>query len=240
MPRPIVFIHGIFQMLGELPYEKLFDSAHTQVPDLPGYGANQGQRASLPAAVEYLQETVGSEPVHLVGHSVGGAVAMAFACASPDRVASIINVEGNFTLKDAFWTQKLAEMTPEEAGSLLDANRDDPKGWLLNANMEPTAERISMVTQGFNAQSATTLQSMSRSVVEVTSKPSYLDRIHELIARGIPIHLVAGERSRDGWDVPEFVLRAARSFTIQPGAGHMMMLEDPMRFLQIVNNLVSA
>ncbi len=52
------------------------------------------------------------------------------------------------------------------------------------------------------------------------------------------MHLVAGERSAADWDVPDFVRRAARSYTEQPGAGHLMMLEDPDAFCQIVNEIM--
>ena len=49
---------------------------------------------------------------------------------------------------------------------------------------------------------------------------------------------VAGERSVVDWDVPDFVRRAARSYTEQPGAGHLMMLADPDAFCQIVNGIL--
>ena len=52
------------------------------------------------------------------------------------------------------------------------------------------------------------------------------------------MHWVAGERSAADWDVPDFVRRAARSYTVQPGAGHLMMLEDPDAFCQIVNEIM--
>jgi pimeloyl-ACP methyl ester carboxylesterase len=84
----------------------------------------------------------GVERAHLVAHSVGGAAAVVLAHRYPHRVASFINVEGNFT--------------------------------------------------------------------------------------------------RNAWDVPEFVLRRAASMTIQPAAGHLMMLEDPAAFLKIISRLVDA
>lgn len=53
-----------------------------------------------------------------------------------------------------------------------------------------------------------------------------------------PFHLVAGERSRDGWDVLARVIRQATSVTIQSEAGHMIMLEDQQRFLSIIRRLI--
>jgi hypothetical protein len=41
----------------------------------------------------------------------------------------------------------------------------------------------------------------------------------------LPFHLVADERSRDGWDVPAWIIQQTASVTIQPEAGHMIMPE---------------
>ena len=55
---------------------------------------------------------------------------------------------------------------------------------------------------------------------------------------GIPVHLMAGERSRSGWVAPDAFIRRAASFTVQPGVGHMMPLEDPETFLSLVASRV--
>jgi lipase len=41
----------------------------------------------------------------------------------------------------------------------------------------------------------------------------------------VPVHLVAGARSRPGWDVPDWAVDAAASYTEIPDAGPMVMLE---------------
>ena len=63
-------------------------------PDLIGYGnaaSARGQRISLDAEVDNIIEQVGvpAEPVHVVGHSYGGGVALKFAERYPDKVASL-------------------------------------------------------------------------------------------------------------------------------------------------------
>jgi lipase len=45
-----------------------------------------------------------------------------------------------------------------------------------------------------------------------------------------PVHLVSGERSRHGWNVPGWALAAARSYIELPGVGHTMMFERPEAF----------
>lgn len=216
------------------------------IPDLPGYGTNQPTSPddiSVGAAADYIYAHIcelGYDQAHLVGHSIGGAVAVVVASRYPETVASIINVEGNFTLKDAFWSQQLARMDRSEADDLLESYRADPRAWLAGAGVDATEEQVELAVRSLEAQPASTLQAMARSVVQTTSDASYLQAIATILDQSIPFHLVAGSRSRDGWDVPQWVLQRATSMTIQPGAGHMMMLEDQQRFLSIIRQLIPA
>lgn len=79
------------------------------VPDLLGYGRYQDvafDAISLDGQVEHRRAFVHTQwpatPVDVVGHSVGGTVAMLFAYWFPHLVRRIVNAEGNFTLDDAF------------------------------------------------------------------------------------------------------------------------------------------
>jgi pyruvate dehydrogenase E2 component (dihydrolipoamide acetyltransferase) len=63
--------------------------------DLPGHGGSTkdvggGSLDELAAAVWELQDGLGLEQPHLVGHSLGGAIAAAVAAAHPGRVASLV------------------------------------------------------------------------------------------------------------------------------------------------------
>lgn len=117
---------------------------------------------------DYVRTRVG-RPVCLLGHSVGGAIAMLAASLLPGSVRMVINVEGNFTLNDAFWCRRIAAMS-----------------------------------------------------------------------EGTPVHLLAGERSCAGWDVPAWVRSAADTSTVLTGVGHMMMLEAPGRFCNAVAALLPS
>jgi pimeloyl-ACP methyl ester carboxylesterase len=221
----VVFIHGLFPAIYDTPPGWL-------LPDLPGYGANPIHPATLPAAVEYLRGVI-TEPTHLVGHSIGGAIALLFAAFHPDRVASVINVEGNFTLKDAFWSSCLAAMTEAEAEAEIAALRANPGGWLAGAQVPVTTGTLATAERSL-ATSAHTIQSMARSVVDITARPEYLDQVQAVLDREIPIHLIAGELSRNAWDVPDFVVARSASFQVQPNAGHMLMMNDLPAFATLV------
>jgi pimeloyl-ACP methyl ester carboxylesterase len=52
------------------------------------------------------------------------------------------------------------------------------------------------------------------------------------------VELVAGERSRGGWDVPDWALAAA-ALTVIPDTGHLMMLERPQSFAETIARLLA-
>jgi pyruvate dehydrogenase E2 component (dihydrolipoamide acetyltransferase) len=63
--------------------------------NLPGHGQSskdvgEGNLGSFVDAVAGFMDEMGIEKAHLVGHSMGGAVAGSFALAHPDRVASLV------------------------------------------------------------------------------------------------------------------------------------------------------
>jgi lipase len=178
------------------------------------------------------------ERVHLVGHSVGGVVAALFADRHPRHVASLVSVEGNFSLADAFWSAKLAGMTADEVELLLARHRDDPANWLRRAGVTPDERLLGLARYWLAHQPASTVHAMAGAVVDTTGRPAYEETLRGVFAR-TPVHLVAGERSRDGWEVPEWALNAASSLTIIPGTGHLMMAEQPERFAETIDLLLA-
>jgi lipase len=55
-----------------------------------------------------------------------------------------------------------------------------------------------------------------------------------------PLAAIAGERSRDGWNVPAWAEDRAASFHVVQGAGHMMMLEDGDGFGQLLARTIKS
>jgi lipase len=240
----VLLVHGLVHACGHLgAHHRASPDVAFLVPDLPGYGGNDaGSASSVPRAVACVADRIRAwapGAVDLVGHSLGGAVVMALALRHPELVRSIVNVEGNFTLEDAFWSRGIAEGTEEQAAAWLASRRADVEGWLVEQGIDPTHEAVDAATRSLRAQSGRTLRSMARSVVEVTADPAYLEGVRRVLSRGTPLHLVAGERSVAGWDVPDFVRAAAATSTVLRGVGHMMMLEDPAGFMEAVRRTLS-
>lgn len=234
--RPVILVHGLVGTLADPAIAAALAPRPSLAPDLLGYGAlgeADPAEITLDAQVERVREAAeaafGREPVHVVGHSVGGVVAMLFADRYPERAADLVSVEGNFTLQDAFWTSAAARMRPDEAEAMLDGWRADPAAWLARSGIPATPASLAAAATQLARQPASTLQAVGRSTVAVTSPPAYLDLVQRVFARR-RVHLLAGERSRAGWDVPAWALGAAASETVLPGRGHLMPLEEPAEF----------
>ncbi|WP_321821075.1 MULTISPECIES: alpha/beta hydrolase [unclassified Burkholderia] len=228
---PVVFVHGFIGTF-DVP---AWPGPHL-APDLLGYGVHRDtpvDAITLAAQVEHLRQAVdthyGAQPVDLVGHSVGGAIAMLFAHAHPARVRRIVNVEGNFTLDDAFWSASVGRMSPAQADAMLDGLRSDPSGWLRGAIDEPSPRQLDDARRWLAHQPASTLRAMGRSVVATTGEPGYLQLLSEVFERH-PVWLVAGDRSRAGWHVPDWALARCAGFETIAGCGHLIPAERPAAF----------
>ncbi|NQD94280.1 alpha/beta hydrolase [Pseudomonas sp. CrR25] len=233
MSAPVVLIHGLIGSLQLPELTRLLAPFEVLAPDLLGYGALRDApvgAVNIPAQVEHLRSTLqrhyGTEPVHLLGHSVGGVVAALFAHRYGERVRSLISLEGNFTLKDAFWSASVARLSLEQVEVMLEGFRRDPAAWLAGAGVAVDAEAVRIATCWLAQQPASTVRAMAQSVVTQTGPVEYLEQMREVFARH-PVHLIAGERSRGGWDVPQWACQAAASQALIPAAGHLMMLEQP-------------
>lgn len=241
---PLVMIHGL---LGSINYFAPADhlggiTVHT--PDLLGYGTNR--RADLRTVTlegqarhvaDHLRKQVVG-PAWLLGHSVGGAVAMLVASQAPDLVRGLISVEGNFTLNDAFWCSKVAPMSQADWQTEYQRLCSDETAWLRASGIAPTPDRTQWARRIFDNQPATTVQAMARAVVAATGRPDYLARVKDVVEAGTPICLLAGETSRAGWDVPPWVTAAAQRDIVLDGVGHMLMLESPQAFCRAVRDIV--
>lgn len=242
----IVLIHGLLAPLACFRrLEEMIQAAEAVSIHLIGYGdhysaVTEGITLSRQARhVAEQMERRGWSRAWVMGHSVGGAVAMLLADQRPDLVAGVINSEGNFTLKDAFWSSRIAKMSVAEWEAEFGSMLDDPAGWISRADINSTPECFSWAKEMLASQPASTIQAMARAVIAETTPPTYLEALGRVVDRGTPLHLIAGERAVGGRDVTDWARRSARSFTVIPGTGHMMM-EAPQQFCSELDRILEA
>jgi pimeloyl-ACP methyl ester carboxylesterase len=98
----LILVHGGFDHARSWDWtaRALAKDYHVVVPDLRGHGdsAWSAEGSYIMANFAYdlaqLVEQLGREPVTLVGHSLGGSIALRYAGMFPDKVSRIVAIEG--------------------------------------------------------------------------------------------------------------------------------------------------
>lgn len=240
MSGPYVFIHGLF---GPLNDPDIFDQlapARCSAPDLDGYGQRREEPVTLAGQVSalrtHIEERHPESRVTLVAHSIGAVYAFTLADQFPELVASIVTVEGNFTLRDAFWSKSVAAMAEQEARASIEARLVDPVAFLASDGIAVNEPWLSRAAEALSFQPWRTIWQSAKAVVETTARSEYGEMLRRVFDRH-RVHLLAGERSRGDWDVPNWASAAAVSDTAMGNVGHMMGLEDPVAFGTLIARL---
>ncbi|MBU0719393.1 MAG: alpha/beta hydrolase [Planctomycetes bacterium] len=241
----LVLIHGLIGNLAYFDPAGRIRNANVRTFDLLGYGVARDadvNRLTLREQADHVAfhiEAFAADRVWILGHSMGGAVAMILADLRPELIAGIINVEGNFTLVDAFWSRTIAGRTPEDWSERYQAMQSDIPGTVRQWGLEFSSPHAEWVRDILANQPPRTLRAMSRAILKETGTIAYERLLRRVIKRDLPLHLIAGERSAKDWDVPGFIRSAARSYAEIPDTGHLMMFEDPDAFCRAVDTAIA-
>ena len=241
---PIVLIHGLFGNQSASRILQAFGEVDIHAPDLIGYGTNRDVKPegwSLQEQAEHVASFVRglkSGPVHLVGHSVGGAVGALLAFMAPHLVASYTSVEGNFTLEDAFWSGEISQKPQAEVDRIYAAYEADPDDWMSGAvqNMTPFASEVAR--QWLANQPARTIKHQATAVIEATEDDQYLFNMRTLMKSQTPVYLISGALSSEGWNTPNWANALCSKRINITGVGHLMMVESPETYADAVLNCI--
>lgn len=237
---PIVLIHGLFGGQQDPNILSAFGDAEVHAPDLLGYGQLKEVDTSDLTLEDQAQHVagfisgLGGRKVHLVGHSVGGAVSALVARRFPHLIASFTSVEGNFTLNDAFWSGQIARKPENEVADIVAGYMADPDAWISAAGVPLTAWTSALARDWLAYQPASTIKAQAKAVVAATGDAAYLNGLRELMASEMPVHLIAGGRSAEGWDTPTWADRLCTMRINIAGLGHLMMAENPAAYARAI------
>lgn len=120
--RPLVLVHGTRMHRAQWePYRELLPELSITTLDLPGHGERAGETFTADAALGAIDDAVcrarrdgDGEPPVLVGHSLGGYLAMVWAAQQRDELAALVMIgaTGDPTSRLAHGYRAFAWLTP--------------------------------------------------------------------------------------------------------------------------------
>jgi pimeloyl-ACP methyl ester carboxylesterase len=247
--EPLVLLHGIAtdRRIWDLVLGHLGDTRRVLAPDLPGFGESPpvGEDFDLREVADWIVDGLAQEgvagPFDLVGHSLGGGIAIVLAAAHPQLVRRLVLVapaglrpfplaisallaagadavlaarRGAVALTDTWWGRRvLLALTAADAAAL-----------------PPTLAR-QMV------EASATAKRTAPALATITSSD-----LRPMLARTrVPLGVIWGEADRT---VPIRALddllqvRPDANVTRMQGAGHVPMIEQPDEFVAALRRLI--
>ena len=218
----VVFLHGLVVDNSSSWYytvaNPVAQQAEVVLYDLRGHGLSDKPATGYTVA-EQVEDLMGildalgiDHPVHLVGNSFGGVLAVAAAVYHPERVAGLVLVEAHVAVDG--WREQMVG-TLEFAGMFLD--HGDVDGW-LDAVEGRRGRRL--------ARNADQLLHQTSLIDDLAASPAFTQE--QLRGITCPVLVICGEHS----DVRDW---AERLVTVLPscelhlylGCTHLVVLEAP-------------
>ena len=254
----VLFIHGILGSQKQWRHlvDMMDDTERVLVPDLFGHGDSEKPSGDYSlsahaAAMRDLLDHLDIDRVTLVGHSLGGGIAMQFSYLFPERVNRVVLVasgglgrEVHPILRSA--TLPLAEQVLSVAASAPVLSRLTALGkGLAKVGWRPGSD-INEVWRGFTSlgdgDSRRAFLATTRAVIDVGGQSiSAHGRLEN--APVVPTLVVWGSRDRmiPAWHA----LNAQRSIPhcrveLFEGAGHFPHLDDPDRFAALLREFIAT
>jgi pimeloyl-ACP methyl ester carboxylesterase len=237
---PLVYIHGLGEAglcFAPLVADSVLARFTHVVPDLPGYG-----RSAWPARAQGLDELAdhllawlaaqpGPRPV-LVGHSMGGVLALLMAERAPAALAAIVNIDGNISLGDCTFSGKAAALSlPEMLAGGFDrlreaiyadgANAPELRGYYAALRF---ADPATYHRHACDLVALSTPETLARRLAALTVPATFL--------AGVPGGIC--ERSRD-----LLTTAGARWVAVEP-AGHWVYADQPARCAEVIAAVAAA
>lgn len=233
-PPLVVLLHGSRLASAQWgPVRAILDpSLEVLTPDLPGHGSRAGDEFTLAASVAVLEALIDADdtdparPVILVGHSLGGYVAMTYAERHPHRLAALVLADCAAEPRGigAAAYRRLVALTDRLGAERMTRINDR----VLRRLYPP--ERVEAVIAGgyyFEHTRAAWFEVMASC------------GSHQLRAVSAPIVVVNGRFDQFRVGSARFC-RGLQRYEVRviPGAGHLSCLDQPARFAAEITRVV--
>ena len=171
----VLFLHGLgcskadFEGAVDVPELASYTLLALDFPGMGGspYAAGSGLTLTdLALLAHQFLLAIGEGRAHLVGHSMGGAVATLLAASNPRRVSSLVNVEGNLFPEDCFYSRQICLEVERRRSGLQD--REEVLRMFLNQLETKASNRDYARNWRQNVRSSEAIVDYSRSLVDLS------------------------------------------------------------------------
>ncbi len=239
--QPVVFLHGIGGGAESFTRQLAVasDTCTLRAWDMPGYGESDAvETLTFEALSDVLSGFLGAVDVqraHLVGHSIGGMVALEHAVRRPDQVATLtlIGTTPAFGGRDESFKEAFlkARMEPLERGLSMAEMAREAAPHLVGPEMQGAVDEVAEILGGVSPETW-------RNVLDCLVT---FDRRADLGQITQPCLLIAGEHDSNApartMEKMAGALSDAEFHTLR-GAGHMINQEVPDRVNALIRNFL--
>lgn len=271
---PLVLLHGwmdvaaSYQFMVDAFSNAFIEGRRVIAPDWRGFGQTEAGHADhfwFPDYVADLDFLLGhvcpDQPVDLVGHSMGGNVAMMYAGVRPKRIRRLVNLEG-FGMpaskpsqapgRYAQWMDELKNLHQGETALKSYADADGVAKRLVKTNPRLSADKAAwLATRWARPDTSGQWKIQGHAAHKVTSAHIY--RLDEMLAiyQRITAPLLAVEADSDSlskWSKGSYTLAdyhqrlthvANVRTAILQDAGHMLHHDQPEQLALLIENFLS-
>ncbi|MBV9311588.1 MAG: alpha/beta fold hydrolase [Solirubrobacterales bacterium] len=255
---PIVLIHGITSssQTWEEVGSRLARNYTVLAPDLLGHGQSAKPRGdysmgAFASGVRDLMLALDIGPATIVGHSLGGGVAMQFAYQFPERTSRLALVSSGGLGREVHWLLRAATLPGSELVLPLLAHERVLTAGRLAGNaldrvgLKPRTDALEMARGHASLGDAETrlafIHTLRASLDPMGQRVRATDRLY--LATQLPLLLVWGRRDKIipvvHGEIAHRMVPGSR-FEVFDGAGHFVYLDEPDRFVRLLEQWIES